>query len=587
MKNIGSSETFPINAAVNEIERLSQQFAEGDILDRPARCIFGFEIDFTMHPNQNSRYIDQDVRQLAREEIDKLEPSSDAEESQKREWLAQIPELNSCELANFIIYSQLARPTFARPNLRSYFDATDDPQDTLEFRFGNGLYQTGYYDNPGGFEMRTNAAPAPIALRRLRRTLNVAQKISDKHKVNFSKGSGHINFSVLAEEDGHVYPIHELNTAEGLEIARRGAAGILTALSDANIAMYPPLPTLKSYEATLLATHDRNGVLRVSPDRFEYREDPKRFVELGMLAMMSGFAHGYNKMEISGADIHYRHDLAPDDGFDKIRDLHLLRALQYSQLDEDRYFHANRSHISLRDEQVLLSIFGREILTHGDGNTYRNLIECIFVENNQLRVNPDRFNQKVALNSELRQILKKQPLFDLFERIKPIKFIESRPTIQGKVVWNTPTALEVHQALKDFAESPSLRFIDSKLLNKIATNQIKEFNLTDALLFLADQKIFTYNEDEVPELIKQFPVNPKVISYKIYCRLVDLACQQKEAADKLEGQEGILRRQDASIMLEKADNFRKHCQEAGIFPNAIIRAALILNRLIVNRSIGI
>lgn len=113
------------------------------------------------------------ARQLAYEQVDALQPSDAIEAERKQAWLSQIDELTLEELVTFTVYSALARPTldYKTRRVAELIGASDSDEHTVEYRFGNGKLQDGYYDIIP--EVRTLPTTPTIAIRRRHRLIAI------------------------------------------------------------------------------------------------------------------------------------------------------------------------------------------------------------------------------------------------------------------------------------------------------------------------------------------------------------------------------------------------------------------------------
>lgn len=459
----------------NEVAALEQTYEAGDILGVPAHCLVGTEIDFNIYMNSPTAE-QKDALEKTRGEIAAqlagLTPKNEAQAARKADWLKQIPELTPEELINYHIYRRLSAPTLEAPTPQMYFNADESPETTLEFVFGNGLYQTGYYDNPGSFEMRTQAAKPTIALQRVQRAIAVAHEVAGAYGATFHYTNDQTNFSVWVSTKEGLRTVHSLKTIEGQEVARKATAGILHATKDSMAMLHPPA-VVSHIDAPMLnnAGPERGVALRVVPDRFEQRRavGAKRHA-LGALVLMSGFAHGVSE---SGFDTDFvtkewQDLLVPAAGFHKVRDLHLLRGLQESKIVDGRFVSPGVSEINItRTESMLASIVGAPVYDRVNGKAViKALIGCISVNaTGELQADEPAFEQVLELNKD-RISVRGTPQETITDRLRRIRFIRS-VVIKGNVKTTWPAGVTFHQELLDAVQAPSLGFIGQRTLEAV------------------------------------------------------------------------------------------------------------------------
>lgn len=499
----------------NELASLDHGYAKGNILNVPARCLVGFEIDFYI----NHRDISGDAQRTLEtsrvsiaSQLSLLTPKDEEQAERKAHWLEQIPELTPGELVNYQIYRRLSVATLDLPETKMYFEADDSPETTLEFVFGNGLYQTGYYNNSGIFEMRTQAARPTIAAEWRKRALRVGRRVAEEFGAEFyhlDEGT-HTNFSVWVPEQGKLQPLHTLDSREGQEAARKGAAGIICALKDSLPVIMPPqsYSPQKTDRWTLNAHHAREGVLRVVPDHFEQRLSVREQAhDLNVLALMSGFAHGVNNELDDDSFVRVDHGtlLTAGDGYDKLRDLYLLRSLQQSLQQDGSFLFPDKSELhESRADGMLSSLIGAEAHARDDAShILRALIGTITLSSDKvLEVDEEAFNRTVrdmslhfSLNGTVKDTIR--------ERFERIRVLPDSVMVMGGLECEYPSGVRHHGDIAKYPYRPSLSYIGRHVLEAVGREYAGRFTHEEAVYSHIDRKVTATSGLSTPEKIVQ------------------------------------------------------------------------------------
>jgi len=484
----------------NELAQLEQAYESGDILGMPAYCLIGTEIDFRLYmnkPNEEQVAALESSRTMIASELSLLAPKDEAQAQRKADWLQQIPHLTTPELINYHIYRRLSVPTLDAPNTAMYLRAEDSPETTLEFVFGNGLYQTGYYDNPGSFEMRTQAAKPTIAMERIRRAITVAEETCNAFGAQFHYSNDQTNFSVWTRDDaGSLRPLHSLDNPEGQEIARKATAGMLLGLRDGMAALHPAttFTSSKNRELQIKAAPERGGTLRVVPGRFEQRRGvgAEKHV-LGALVLLSGFAHGVTNPALDTGFVskERQHLFVPGEGYDKVRDLYLLRALQESNVVDGRFISGSIDALNIgRVEGMLSSIIGAPAQEYGGGSyVIERLLGCISLAPDGRLVADERRFGEVIKSSAFNISLIEQPQETINDRLKRIKCIQSNSIITGAVDAKWTSGVTFHEDLEKFTQAASLNHIGRSTREVIRRKHEAAFTHDEAVVNLCHTTI--------------------------------------------------------------------------------------------------
>jgi hypothetical protein len=463
----------------NELASLEHSYASGEILGVPAHCLIGTEIDFDVYmdnPTPEQQAALETSREAVLSELSLLGPKDEEQAQRKAEWLQQVPHLTPAELINYHIYRRLSVPTLDPPVPAMYLQADDSPETTLEFVFGNGLYQTGYYDNPGFFEMRTQAAKPTIAMERVRRAIAIGSEVARSFGACFSYKGDQTNFSVWVPGNHGLQPLHSLDNPEGQEMAAKATAGILHALRDSMVVLQPPSSVTLPHDELLQleAGPERAATLRVVPERFEQRSEvgPENHA-LSALFLMSGFAHGVTDPTLDTRFVHQEPQnlLVSGPGYDKVRDLYLLRALQRSELDGGHFVFGGVSALNVtRSEGMLSSIIGAEVYDNGNAShVISRLLGCIsLTPNGTLEADEQAFERVLQQEIHRHRIyLQGTPTETISERLRRIRCIADSVTITGSVDYVWPSGVALHGDLEKFVAAPSLAHISTAVMETV------------------------------------------------------------------------------------------------------------------------
>jgi hypothetical protein len=94
---------------------------------------------------------------MIRADLAAIEPEDAEQEARRNHWLAQVDKLTAPELAAYLIHRELSKPTLSNQDKKPSKPqelVSEDPHDSVSFRFGQDELQEGWYDN--SFEIRTN-----------------------------------------------------------------------------------------------------------------------------------------------------------------------------------------------------------------------------------------------------------------------------------------------------------------------------------------------------------------------------------------------------------------------------------------------
>lgn len=195
-----------------ERERLHKNF-EADMVQRRA-----FQHSVIKNPQDiegsqaDTGELLEEFRVYASDFIGRLPANSPDEEAKRAKWLGEIPDFTTREIINFLLYEEFSKPTLAdnpSPGDDSLdaLDSYTESQGWLEFRFGTGTLQSGYYDNAGMSEIRMSPCLPSEAIRRKevidKRLAEIASQFGVL--VQSSSDHEHVNLSVHAQDANGVF----------------------------------------------------------------------------------------------------------------------------------------------------------------------------------------------------------------------------------------------------------------------------------------------------------------------------------------------------------------------------------------------
>lgn len=291
------------------------------------------------------------VKEEALQMIGALQPQNIDEQLLQQEWQGQVENFNYSDALNFLLYKEFSKPTLGNTTVPQ--DASPDQlqaygaeQDWLEFRFGTGMLQTGYYDNPGTSELRfTPCTPTELVRREQIITERMVQ-LATEFGVVVAIGGRHINLSAYREDAGGQWQ-SVLGTAESSTASTLAAAAGITQAIEEGAWLH---------EAS---TAEQANFQNVLPDRFHITSRgrdtirvKRNYLELreqnligdtahGLLLLMAGTAEGLEKgwgtlaQEVRGVPVPRRELLLRlTEDFVKEQHLPILRALENSHQNE-------------------------------------------------------------------------------------------------------------------------------------------------------------------------------------------------------------------------------------------------------------
>lgn len=328
---------------------------------------------------EDHEYIDLvgEFRDYAKGFLQRLEPSSEEEEGFRSLWIGQIDELGPAEIFNFLVYEEFSKPKLHIPetpegdNLAN-IDAYSEENGWIEWRFGNGTLQSGYYDNDGTSEMRlTPCSPAEA----LRRTAIIKQRMAEigtELGVIVTTGAQmeHVNLSVYEKQsDGTFKELignSESKAADTLDVT----SGIMEANQD-GIHIDAQMASRYDYifsehVGSKLRVGPTRRTLRVLDGRVELRggfRNTEQATAWLLAGAVDGLTHGAEALASEGYEIaRYGEVMRVEriEGFDKEADLQVQRMLENSELDEEGRLSLNDGYATVRGEAIAQCLLGEE-----------------------------------------------------------------------------------------------------------------------------------------------------------------------------------------------------------------------------------
>jgi hypothetical protein len=301
--------------------------------------------------------------------VQRLEARDEVEEQTRQLWLSQVDQFGTSELINFLLYEEFSKPQLVVPQppednkLRS-IDEYAEENGWIEWRFGNGTLQTGYYDNQNVSEIRLSPCAPSEALERVKIIKERMKQLGEQFGVliRTSHQSEHINLSIYERlEDGSDVAIignEEAKARDTIDVS----SGILQAQQE-GVWLHPNL--LKRYDY-MFSKHSQIGfsvgptrkTLRVLNGRLELRGgfySTEQGVAWLIGGAVSGISQGAANIEKAGYAITHVDEIfkvsrTPD--FKKEADLQIQRAFENSEVDESGAFELNLGYAIIRADEI-------------------------------------------------------------------------------------------------------------------------------------------------------------------------------------------------------------------------------------------
>ena len=469
----------------------------------PTQCLVGFELDYSLeeyslddcspavHEEFSEAVIarraafEDATRRQAHRQISDLRPQNDEEAERKADWLGQVDALTRPELVMFMAHSILAQPTLSpgRGDLQKAFSDTGT-HNTLEYRFGKGRYQAGYYDNEP--EIRTMPAPPEAALKRRQQAIATYRMLAAQHGMQVKFGSDDTNISFWQEaSDGRHELVHGLETKEQALFSRHVGEVMLLALRDANPVIVPYSVLAQNTSLVWSLGNYRSTSMRVTPDRFEHRigrgevEDASQRLAALIGGFISARQHPSSRSRIARLPA-----FGPSETYDKGRDIHVLRAVEHSEIDAAGYLRLDTAYASVRASQILSALVGyrhSKVDPYLDSRT-TGLVKTIRYQDERLECDPQALAswRRGIGEQDLRQLENVgQAQLDadyINSRLQTVAYAGLRYAIEGYIGDDLSRADKFAEGLQRYIDSPLFDMIVSREdRQKIATQRMDWF----------------------------------------------------------------------------------------------------------------
>ncbi len=390
--------------------------------------------DLLESPSPNNTEVTDEFKQYISGFINSLPAANDHEEAKRQKWLAQIPEFGAREVINFMLYEEFSKPTLADNTTPSgtleVVDQFSETQGWLEFRFGSGDLQTGYYDNEDMCEIRTAPCPPSEAIKRKEIISERLNELASQFGLLFMSSSDHehINISVYkssSDSDAYVPII-------GNDISRQDktldvTAGISKVFNDGLWLSEEDMHhdyVYSKYGGRNLRFGPTRQSVRIMDDRLELRTGFRRAdqaVNWLLTGSIEGLQSGHNAINNDSykspqPQSIYRVDR--NEKFDKHRDLQIQRA--FENLKEiDGQFELDTGYNIIRADRITKALLGNTDTLHGSDAFNEWIFSSIEVDEHG---RPSINSTKLATNyKQIREKYSTQKL-PFMEEFGPDKF---------------------------------------------------------------------------------------------------------------------------------------------------------------------
>jgi hypothetical protein len=504
----------------SDLIELERGLASGELLSVPAACLVGFEIDiavkrgdlsygqfgYSREQIQANRKILEATRLQIEFEIDMLPAHSEAEIEKKSSWLAQVSELTMEELVLYRIHRRLSRPTLdERKTITELPEDGLDIEDSLEYRFGKGTSQMGWYDYVTMPEIRTVAASPSVAIRRYRESIETARAIANQFGMSFSVMGDHTNFSIWTDRGDGFCVDHGLYDSASLERTRRASGGLLRAINAISPVARSPLHLSYNTAVPTMQTGPyRDQDIRITPNRFEYRRSLGEYADraLFLSALISGYVSAQRSPDELAPEsyIDKTHVFETTEGFDRELDLQILRVLQHSEIVDGRIeVDPDYADNFIIAEDIIAALIGKYFYAMLDSGQYKRLIPAmmrsISVEaDGTLTCDEDIFNTALGWYSRDVQRIGGPRLPS---RIQTIRYAGQGNTIRGAVPVKRPTTMNLHAKLEEVAGDPALQLMNPVTLARATIERGGVYDHETAVASSIFSELLSYNGDSV------------------------------------------------------------------------------------------
>ncbi len=320
-----------------------------------------------------------DFQSYAKGFIRSMTPKDDTETETKKRWLKEIAEFKPRDMLHFLLYEEFSQPSLGVPvlNENASLGEVDDFTENngwLEWRFGTGNLQSGYYDNDGVSEIRMNPCSPTEAVRRSRIIRQRIAELGDDFGF-VVKGGGASSVGLTGE---HInLSVYDANDNEGSSLVGNGqnvaddtidiTSGIMAGFQDRiwvdphNLTGYDYVFSKHSSKSMEVAPTRK--CLRVLANRLELRSNFYS-TEHGLAWMMAGAVDGLRVGSNSLAEQGYEvsslsevHRTVRSGTFVKDTDLQVQRAFEGSTMDHSGRFELGVGYEMIRGDRLADELF--------------------------------------------------------------------------------------------------------------------------------------------------------------------------------------------------------------------------------------
>lgn len=372
-----------------------------------------------------------------------LVPESDEEADRLTLWKSQVPEFTIGDAVNYRVYEELSVPALSYKQstvdmTRSQIEAVSPGE--VEFRFGPGVFQEGYYDNRTISEIRLSPRSDKLYPARRKLLRDLVGTVAAQHGLAAYVGTEHINMSPYNDELSYLP-----DPRQDIEPYVAVAAGLRRVLHEGilyDITSDPPMPVN-------LGVSPWRGMtdVRMMPGRFEFRgfcyqtEDPEflwgthplkalRFMRAGM---------EYGLLHATDDDKRYIERLTtlatqPDTDYDRVEDLSVQRLVGAMCLDKDGSITVAPIAMDATMARALERITDIQGLPYRD-KEFADFIATMRLRGSHVQIEDERMwaFRKALRGSRLWLEINKQKVNDRLRRIavEPVSAIAWRGDVQG------------------------------------------------------------------------------------------------------------------------------------------------------------
>ena len=359
------------------------------------------------------------LRQEAKDYISQLEPADTAQAARQAKWLAEIDGYTISDIVNFQLYREFSVPTLGPtqvPKGASYAQMIEygEQRGWLEFRFGKGSLQSGFYDDAnesiGISETRfTPCEPTELLEREAIVTARLTE-LATELGAFVSAPNTHINLSAYqydAATRSHQPVIGRDEAREGKTMD--AVTGLGAAIEDGVwfTGETADAKDLFNESCDFWQIDTNRNTVRIQDDYLELREQNMagttgRALTWMMAGVTYGLQHGRNKLAQEGytrAGFATGIVIRRSPSYDKHVDLALQRALERSEIEDGMLILSNH-HALTNGRDLADAIVGKEAMDDKVAALFAKLvIGALGVYHHALGFNKTLYQMTAALMS--------------------------------------------------------------------------------------------------------------------------------------------------------------------------------------------